>query len=210
MLNTPGNIAPNFYFAPGVEPGVVTFNTSLGIWVGTSQTGGIITTNTAAQTVSVQCGNQPATNPLITSPLLGQAFALGLTSCVSVTATLAGGGAAGTAIIVVSYIGDFTGTTAQQTTEVNLVPGPSTVNLSTGCNEVITPPSLAPGSNSAAVLKLVTGFNVSSIWMFSNATHTFLALYFSATGAPTDISAVAGGQSIFICGTGAGTFQVSP
>jgi hypothetical protein len=199
-----------FYFAPGIEPSVVTFTTSLGIWVGSSQTGGSLALNTFAQTISEQCGNQPATNPLITQPLLGQAFSLGLTSCVSVTATLAGGGEAGTAEIVVSSIGDFTGTTAQQTTEVNLVPGPSTVSLSTGCNEVITPPSLSPGSNSAAVLKLVTGFNVSSIWMFNNATHTFQALYFSASGAPTDISAVGPGQSIFVCGTGSGTFQVSP
>jgi hypothetical protein len=202
--------ASTLYYAPGIEPSVITYQTNLGVWVGSSQTGGALVSNSYAQTISVQCGNQPGTNPLIVSPLLGQASYLGLTSCTTSSATLAGGGEAGTAAIVVSSIGDFTGTEAQATTEVNLVPGPSTVNLSTGCNEVITPPSLAPGSNSAAVLKLVTGFNVTSIWMFNNATHTFQALYFSASGAPTDISAVGPGQSIFVCGTGAGTFQVSP
>ena len=35
--------------------------------------------------------------------------------------------------------------------------------------------SLAGGSNGAAVVALASGFNVQSIWVFNNATHTFQA-----------------------------------
>jgi len=91
---------------------------------------------------------------------------------------------------------------------VNLTPGPITVGLSTGCNEVLTPPSLAGGSTGAQVAALATNFNVTSIWVFNNATHTFGALYFPGT-APTDISSAGPNQSVFVCGTGSGTFRVA-
>jgi hypothetical protein len=197
------------YFQPGIEPSVITFQSSLGVFVATSQLGSVISTNSFAQTVSVQCGSQSGTTPAILQPTLGQLFNIGIFSCTTATATLAGGGEAGSAVVVVTSIGDYTGTTAQASTTVNLVPGPTTVNLTTGCNEVITSASLAPGSNSAAVLKYVSGFSVSSIWVFNNATHTFQAFYFSTANAPVDLSAVGPNQSIFICGTGAGTFQTS-
>jgi len=141
-------------------------------------------------------------------PTPGLITQLGLTSCQSVTATLVGGGSAGTATVVVNFVGDFTGAQAVQETTVNMTPGPITVALSTGCNEVLTPPNLAFGAGGAAVAALASGFNVSSIWVFNNATHTFQALYFSPAG-PTDIASVGPNQSVFVCGTGAGTFKVS-
>lgn len=198
---------------PGAESGVVTFATSAGIFAaaGASPAGPTVVNPSvgAAQVISVHCGAIPATAPTILIPTIGLTTGLTVTACQTVTATLVGGGAAGTATIVANFVGDFTGATAQAETTVNLAPGPITVPLSTGCNEVITPASLAAGSNGAAVAALATNFSVSSIWVFNNSTHTFQALYFAQAGAPTDISAVGPNQSVFICGTGAGTFRVA-
>jgi len=158
----------------------------------------------------VHCGALPNTFPTTLIPTPGLLTGVNFSSaCQSVTATLVGGGEAGTADVVANFVGDFTGSTTQAAVTVNLTPGPITTTLTTGCNEVITPASLAAGSNGAAVAALATNFNVMSIWVFNNATHTFQALYFSTTGAPTDISAVGPGQSVFVCGTGSGTFRVA-
>lgn len=201
-------------FAPGAESGTVTFSTNLGLFsaVGATPAGpGATVITGAAQTVSVHCGAVPNTFPTTLLPTPGLLTTLTLNSCPSVTATLVGGGEAGTATVIANFVGDFTGATAFPPGEVtvNLTPGPITVPLTTGCNEVITPAALAAGSNGAAVAALATGFNVTSIWVFNNASHTFQALYFSTTGAPTDISSAGPGQSVFVCGTGSGTFRVA-
>jgi hypothetical protein len=82
----------------------------------------------------------------------------------------------------------------------------STVGLSNGCNQVVTPVYLGAGAGGAAVAALASGLNVTSIWVFNNATHTFQALYFAPAG-PADIGSVSGGQSVFVCGTGSGFFR---
>jgi len=200
--------------APGAESGVVTFATNLGVFasVGAAPAGpSIVNVTGASQTVSVHCGTIPNTYPTTLIPTPGLVTTLTLNSCTQVSATLVGGGEAGTATVIANFVGDATGAQAlpQGGVTVNLTPGPITVSLSTGCNEVITPAALAGGSNGAAVAALASGFNVQSIWVFNNATHTFQALFFAAAGAPTDISSVGPNQSVFICGTGAGTFRVA-
>jgi len=200
--------------APGAESGTVTFSTNLGIFSTVNSTPAgpsIVNVTGAAQTVSVHCGTIPNTYPTTLIPTPGLVTTLTLNTCTQVSATLVGGGSAGTATVVANFIGDLTGAQAlpQGGVTVNLTPGPITVNLTTGCNEVITPAALAGGSNGAAVAALASGFNVMSIWVFNNATHTFQALFFATAGAPTDISAVGPNQSVFICGTGAGTFRVA-
>lgn len=193
-------------FVAGAESGVVTFTTSSGVLGNTTlaQGGG-------QQTYSVHCGALPATTPTILIPTLGLASTFALTSCQSATATLFGGGNAGTAVVVANFVGDFTGGTTQSSTTVQLAINATTA-LTRGCNEVITGPStaLAPvsGSVSALVTNLVSpSSNVVSVWRFNNSTHAFEAGFFNTAGAPTDFSTVSAGQSIFICVSGSATFN---
>jgi len=76
-----------------------------------------------------------------------------------------------------------------------------------GCNEVVVPRNLARNTPVASILSLVMGsYTVSGIFRYNNRTHSYDALFFSATGAPVDASTVDPLQSIFICGTGSGSF----
>ncbi len=193
-------------YVAGAESGVVTFTTSNGVFGGTTaaQGGG-------AQTYSVHCGAVPNTVPTILIPTLGLTSTLALTSCQTATANLFGGGAAGTAAVVANFVGDFTGGTTQATTTVQLLIN-SSVALTRGCNEVITGPSVATspvnGTVSGLVANLVSpSSNVVSVWMFNNSLHAFQAGYFNVQGAPTDFSSVTPGQSLFICVSGAATFN---
>jgi len=217
--NAPGALAgavagaAGFLLAPGAESGTVTFQTNLGVFasVGAIPAGpSLVSVTGAAQIVSAHCGTLPNTFPTNLIPTPGLVTTLTLNSCQTVSATLVGGGSAGTATVIANFVGDFTG--AQPGTQgevtVNLTPGPITVALTTGCNEVLTPPALAAGSTGTQVAALASGFNVTSIWVFNNGTHTFMALYFPGN-APTDISSVGPNQSVFICGTGTGTFRVA-
>jgi hypothetical protein len=193
-------------YAPGAESGVVTFSTSLGVFGSTTAAQG-----GAGQTYSVHCGAVPATVPTILIPTLGLASNFALTSCTSATANLFGGGNAGTAVVVANFVGDFTGATTQATTQVQMLINAS-VALTRGCNEVITGPSVATAPVNGTVSGLVTNLvspssNVVSVWMFNNSLHAFQAGYFNVSGAPTDFSAVAPGQSLFICVSGAATFN---
>jgi hypothetical protein len=193
-------------YAPGAESGVVTFTTSLGVFGGTTASQG-----GAGQTFSVHCGAVPATVPTILIPTLGLASNFALTSCQSATANLFGGGNAGTAVVVANFVGDFTGATTQATTQVQMLVNAS-VALTRGCNEVITGPSVATAPVSGTVSGLVTNLvspssAVVSVWMFNNSLHAFQAGYFNVSGAPTDFNSVAPGQSLFICVSGAATFN---
>lgn len=193
-------------FVPGAESGVVTFTTSLGVFGSTSVAAG-----GGQQLYSVHCGAVPATVPTILIPTLGVASTFALSSCPSATASLYGGGNAGTAVVVANFVGDFTGGTTQATTTVQMVVNAS-ISLTRGCNEVITGPSVATapvsGSVSALVSNLVSpSSNVVSVWMFNNSLHAFQAGFFNVAGAPTDFSTVAPGQSQFICVSGGATFN---
>jgi hypothetical protein len=189
-------------YTAGAESGVVTFTTSSGVFGSTSLTAG-----GGQQIYSVHCGPVPATVPTILIPTLGVTTTFALTSCQTATATLFGGGAAGTAVVVANFIGDFTGGTTQATTSVQLSAAPLTTSLSRGCNEVITGPSVAANTPVSTVAGLVQPAGiVVSIWQFNNSTHAFQAGYFNPAGAPTDFSTTGPGQSLFICVSGAGTF----
>jgi len=204
-----------YLLVPGAESGTVEFQTNLGIFTagGAAPAGPYLANfSNATQYVSEHCGAIPNTFPTSFVPTSGLVTTLNLNSCQTVTVTLVGGGEAGTATVIGNFIGDYTGATAsfgiQGEVLVNLTPGPITVGLSTGCNEVLTPPNLAGGSTGAQVAALATSFNVTSVWIFQNGPHTFGALYFPGT-APTDISSAGPNQSVFVCGTGVGTFRVA-
>jgi len=189
-------------FVPGAESGVVTFTTSSGVFGSTALAAG-----GGQQVFSVHCGAIPATTPTILIPTLGLTSTFALSSCQSATATLFGGGAAGTAVVVANFVGDFTGGTTQASTTVQLSAAPLTTALSRGCNEVITGPSVAANTPVSTVAGLVQpGGIVVSVWMFNNSLHAFQAGFFSPAGAPLDFSTVGPGQSLFICVSGAGTF----
>lgn len=193
-------------FVAGAESGVVTFTTSSGVFGNTN-----IAAGSAQQVFSVHCGQVPGTAPVILVPTLGfnplQVSSFNLAQCVSATAQLFGGGAAGTANIVANFVGDWTGSTAQQATTVSLSPTANTVNLSRGCNEVITPANLAANTPVATVVGTVSpGGIVVSAWQFNNSLHAFQAGFFAQAGAPTDFNTIGPNQSLFLCVSGSGTF----
>lgn len=207
-LTTPGL----FGFVQGSESGVITLTTSLGVWGATSASPQASAGQSATQIVSIHCGSLPGVTPLILlpniglNPLGGGPIGFGFNTCLNVSATLFGGGSAGQATVIASFVGDFTGVTAQNATTVNMAPGALTVNLTTGCNEVITPASMAANTTTAQAAALAVNFTVASIWRFDNASHVFKAGFFSVAAAPTDFGTVQPNQSIFICGTGTGTY----
>jgi len=204
------NPSSSVAYVQGAESGTINFSTNLGNFfaAGPAPAGPTLSSTTAAvQSIAVRCGPIPNTPPTTLIPTTGLVTGLGTSSCQTVTATLVGGGASGTATVVANFIGDYTGTTAQSQTTVNLAPGPLTSSLTAGCSELVTPVVLAPGSNGAAVAALASNFTVQSIWVFNNALHGFQALYFPQNGAPTDVAAVGPGQSVFVCGTGSGAVR---
>jgi hypothetical protein len=178
----------------GSEPGTVTFVTNNGIF-GTPSS----VSTSAQQTVAVACGVLPGSN-LVFNP---QTFSFGtfsFNSCISATTNLFGGGAAGTATVVATFVGSVTGQQAQNAVAVAFSPVPNTVNLVRGCNEVITPASLAQNTPIATYVNSVTPSGVVvSVWQYNNATQSFNALFFSTAGAPTNGNSVGGNQSVFIC-----------
>ncbi|MHB8576390.1 MAG: hypothetical protein ACYDCQ_13775, partial [Dehalococcoidia bacterium] len=204
-IANPGLLVGAFGITNGAEPGVVTFSTTAGIF-------GLPGSATASadQIASVHCGAVPGSAPIILAPFIGQPFNFTLTACQTVTVTLFGGGAAGTAIVTAVFVGDFTGATATAGTTVALGASAPTVALSRGCKEVITGPTTPLAATATQVVALVSPSSaVVSIWQFNNSLHAFQALYFSTAGAPTDIASVGPNQSIFICVSGAATFTVS-
>jgi hypothetical protein len=181
----------------GAEPGVVQFQTSNGYFgaPSTPQTGG-------QQIVAVECGPVPNTAPTLLIPQFGSQFSFAFNSCTSASATLYGGGSVGTAVVVGTYIGSFTGATAQASVTVSFSTTPANTTLTRGCNEVVV--NANGGLTAQQVLALAsTPGNVVSIWQYNNSLHAFQALYFSTSGAPTDISSIgAGSQSVFYCVSG--------
>lgn len=178
----------------GAEPGTVTFVTNNGIFGTPSSIAA-----SAQQTVAVACGVLPGSN-LVYNP---QTFSFGtfsFNSCISATTNLFGGGAAGTATVVATFVGSVTGQQAQNAVAVAFSPVANTVNLVRGCNEVITPASLAQNTPIATYLGTINSSSVVvSIWQYNNATQSFGALYFSTPGAPVNGSTIGGNQSVFIC-----------
>jgi len=193
-------------FVSGAESGVVTFSTSSGVFGGAN-----IAAGSAQQVFSTHCGQVPGTAPVILVPTLGfnplQVTNFSLAQCVTATAQLFGGGAAGTANVVANFTGDWTGSTAQGATTVSLSPTANTVALSRGCNEVITPANLAANTPVATVVGTVApGGIVVSAWQFNNSLHAFQAGFFAQAGAPTDFSTIGPSQSLFLCVSSSGTF----
>jgi hypothetical protein len=189
----------------GVEPGTVTFQTNLGIF-GSPAT----TSASAQQTVSVACGALPnfSLNGIVYNPATFGFGTFSFSSCTTATATLYGGGAAGTATILATYVGSVTGQTAQATTTVAIAAAPASVTLNRGCNEEITPASLASNSPVSAVVNLVSPSSaVVSVWQYNNATQKFNALYFNNPQAPVDQTTVSGSQSVFICVSSTATYS---
>jgi len=205
-------VAGSLQTLPGVEPGVVTFTTTSGVF-----TNGNVA-NGSQQVFSVHCGpvagtvpffqipgsfgiNSPS-NPNSTSSVA--AFA----SCVSATANLIGAGEAGSAVVTAQFVGDITGATASNATTVTFSISAATQPLFRGCNEVITPASIANNTPIATEVAAVSGTQVVSVWQFNNSLRAFQALFFSMAGAPVDRSTVGPLQSIFICvSSDGGTFN---
>jgi hypothetical protein len=187
--------------AVGSEPGTVTFTTNNGIF-GSPSTAA----TSAQQTVAVACGVLPGTSNLIYNPGSFSFGTFSFSSCSTATANLFGGGAAGTATVVGTFVGSITGQQATNAVTVAFSPVPNTVNLVRGCNEVITPASLAQNTPIATYLGTVAPSGVVvSIWQYNNAAQAFGALYFSTAGAPTNGTSVGGNQSVFICASGGAT-----
>lgn len=182
----------------GAEPGTVTFATSAGVFGAPAAAAA-----SAQQTVSVACGVLPGST-LAFNP---QTFSFGtfsFTGCTSASATLYGGGAAGQATVVATFTGAITGGQAQNAVMVAISPVANVVSLIRGCNEVITPASLAQNGPIGAYVATVSPANaVVSVWQFNNAAQAFGALYFSAAGAPTNGGSVGPNQSVFVCVSGA-------
>jgi hypothetical protein len=181
----------------GGEPGTILFTTSNGYFgaPSTPQTGG-------QQTTAVACGPVPNQAPTLLIPQFGVPFSFSFTSCTNASVTLYGGGSVGQAVVVGTYTGSYTGATAQASVTVSLTTTPANTTLSRGCNEVVV--NANGGLTAQQVLALAsTPGNVVSIWQYNNSLHAFQALYFSTSGAPTDISSVgAGSQSVFYCVSG--------
>jgi hypothetical protein len=193
-----GIVAPSgAILTQGVEPGTVTFVTNNGIFGLPSSV-----QTSSQQTVSVACGALPGTG-LTFNPSTFSFFGFGFSSCTTASTTLYGGGAAGTATVVATYVGSITGTQAQNAVTVALSAVANTQALARGCDEYITPASLAANTPIATLVGTVTPSSaVVSVWQYNNATQSFNALYFSTPGAPTNGNAVSGGQSVFICVNG--------
>jgi len=188
----------------GVEPGTVTFQTNLGVF-------GSPATPSASgqQTVSVACGVLPGSSltGVVYNPATFGFGTLSFSSCQTASTTLYGGGSAGTATVVGTFVGAITGQTAQYSIAVAIAPTPASLSLTRGCNEVITPASLAAGSNVNAVVNGVSPSSaVVSVWQYNNATQKFNALYFNNPQAPVDQNTVGPSQSVFICVSGAATY----
>jgi len=178
----------------GSEPGTITFVTNNGIF-GTPAA----IAASAQQTVSVACGVLPGTN-LVYNPTTFSFGNFSFNSCISATTNLYGGGAAGTATVVATFVGSVTGQQAQNAVAVAFSPVPNTVNLVRGCDEVITPATLAQNTPIATYVGTVNPSGVVvSVWQYNNGAQAFGGLFFSTPGAPTNGNSVGGNQSVFIC-----------
>jgi hypothetical protein len=199
LLNVPAATAPA-YLVPGAEPGLVTFTTTQGYFATT--TGTTTASPYAGQSVTVQCGSLPSGIPSILTPAFSIAQSYNISTCLTASVTLLGGGSVGNATVVANYVGQITGSTAQAVGVVTFTPTPASSSLTRGCNEVVV--NAGNGMTSAQVLALANPTaNVVSIWQFNNSLHAFQALYFNTAGAPTDISSIgAGSQSVFYCVSG--------
>ncbi|HLZ68884.1 MAG TPA: hypothetical protein VKV26_03140 [Dehalococcoidia bacterium] len=197
--------------APGAEGGQVTFSTDAGALGPANASSG----SQLALRYTVHCGPIPSAPPVVIVPdvpsLNPAPASFVFASCTAAQATLYGAGAPGTATVTASFIGDITGVTAQSTTQVTLAAAGAPANLNPGCNQIITPSSLAPGSPLSAVVNIVQpGGIVVSVWAFNNSTHKFQAGYFSASGAPVDFTTVGPAQSLFVCVNSNGAYQPGP
>jgi hypothetical protein len=196
LLNVPAATAPS-YLIPGAEPGLVTFTTTNGYFATT--TGTTTASPYAGQSVTVQCGALPTGIPNILTPAFAIGQSYNISTCLTASVTLLGGGSVGNATVVANYVGQITGATAQAVGVVTFTPTPASAQLTRGCNEVVL--NAGNGMTSAQVLALANPTaSVVSIWQFNNSLHAFQALYFNTSGAPTDISSIgAGSQSVFYC-----------
>jgi hypothetical protein len=169
---------------PGAETGTVTFSTTRGVFQNQQQ---VITAN---------CGPVPGSPP-----------GFSMLSCLTASATLYGGGDAGTAVVTANYTGLTTGATAQAQTTVAMSATPASVALSDGCDQVLTPDSLAPGTSVSTVAGMVQPSGVvASIWSYSNGLHGWQAAYFSNSAAPLDVTSVGPHQSLLVCVTESASF----
>jgi len=198
----------------GAEPGVVTFTTTNGSF---GQPPGL--SGPPQQVVSVHCGasagaaslpqaagaygiNNPSNpNSVGTVP----AFA----SCNTVSATLYGSSVAGVAAVTAQFIGEVTGATANNITNVPLTAiGPATP-LGRGYNQVTTPASMPPNTPTAVVAALVQGSTVVGIFQYNNGRRLFEAGYFALASAPVDFTTTGPARGLFICVSGPATFPSS-
>jgi hypothetical protein len=74
------------------------------------------------------------------------------------------------------------------------------INLRRGCNEIITPSTIAPNSPGIAILNYINPTQVvAGVWQFDNSIQVFHGLYFNDARIPVDGSGLGPNQSLFIC-----------
>lgn len=169
---------------PGAEAGSVTFSTTRGVF------------QNGQQIVTTSCGPVPGAPP-----------GFSMVSCLSTSATLYGGGDAGTAVVTANYTGLTTGATSQAQTTVAMSATPASTALGRGCDEVLTPDSLAPGTSVSTVAGMIQPNGmVASIWTYNNGVHGWDAAYFANAAAPLDVTSVGPRQSLLVCVTGSASF----
>ena len=82
-----------------------------------------------------------------------------------------------------------------------------TTNLLAGCDEVVLTSGFGANTPVTTIVVMVQPSGiVTSVWQFSNSLHTFLAVFFSTPGAPTDANTVGASQSVFMCVSDSGIF----
>jgi hypothetical protein len=171
----------------GVEPGTVSFATTLGRFA------------SGEQRIDIACaGPLPSTTAFIV-PAAGQAAAWPRT-CRSVAVRLTPAGQAGDAVISVRYVGAFSGAFSTGGGHVTVTPQATTFVLSGGCNTVRAPSSLPAGSPVSLVVELVDPPTaVSALWRHDPATGRWQAGYLREMDAPLEFDTVDPGDALTIC-----------
>lgn len=188
--------APSTTTTVGTEPGTVTFVTNLGLF-------GDLAAQlaTGKQTAAVACGQLPGYTPVYNPATFGfntYSFA----SCQTATATLYGGGQAGQATVVATFVGSITGAQSQNAVAVALSPIASVIVLARGCNQVLTPDSLVPNTPISTYVYnyIIPSGSVAAVWQYNNALQMYQGLFFTNSSAPTVPNAVVGpDQSLIVC-----------
>jgi hypothetical protein len=197
---------PSATTSVGAEPGTVTFTTNLGLF-------GDLPAQIAAgnQTEAVACGQLPGYTPVYNPGNLGF-NTYSFTSCQTATALLYGGGQAGQATVVATFVGGITGTQAENAVVVALSPIPSVIVLARGCNQVLTPDSLPANTPVTTYVYnyIIPSGPVVAVWQYNNAVQMYQGLFFTTAGAPTVANPVVGpDQSLLVCLIGPTTVTIA-